>query len=48
MKLFFHSELLETYLKLKEEETSEVEGHNSSSSKPALSRLKLFMRYYDV
>jgi glutamine synthetase len=48
LKLFFHSELLETYLTLKEEETSELEGNNSSSSKPALSRLKLFMRYYDV
>jgi glutamine synthetase len=48
LRLFFHSELLETYLTLKEEETSEVEGHTSSSSKSALSRLKLFMRYYDV
>lgn len=48
LKLFFHSELLETYITLKEEETCELEGYNSSSSKPALSRLKLFMRYYDV
>jgi glutamine synthetase len=48
LKLFFHSELLETYLTLKEEEIFEFERPESSSSHPALSRLKLFMQYYDV
>jgi glutamine synthetase len=48
LKLFFHSELLETYLTLKEEEISEFERPESSSSHPALPRLKLFMQYYDV
>lgn len=48
LKLFFHSELLETYLTLKEEEILEFERPESSSSHPALSRLKLFMQYYDV
>src|ERR671911_110535 len=48
LKLFFHSELLETYLTLKEEEIFEFERPESSSSHPALPRLKLFMQYYDV
>src|SRR5918998_1170932 len=49
LKLFFHSELLETYLTLKEEEISEFERSESSSSHPAFHpRLKLFMQYYDV
>jgi glutamine synthetase len=48
LKLFFHSELLETYSTLKEEERFELEGPRSSSSQPTLSRLKLFMQYYDV
>ena len=48
LKLFFHSELLETYSNLKEEEVFEFEGPKSSSSQPALSRLKLFTQYYDV
>jgi glutamine synthetase len=48
LKLCFNSDLLETYSMLKKEETDEVEGLRSSSSQPILSRLKLFMRYYDV
>jgi glutamine synthetase len=48
LKLFFHSELLDTYLTLKEKEIFEFERPESSSSHSALSRLKLFMQYYDV
>jgi glutamine synthetase len=48
LKLFFSSDLLETYSMLKKEEVEEVEGQRSSSSHPVSSRLKLFMRYYDV
>jgi glutamine synthetase len=48
LELFFSSDLLETYSTLKEEEVKEVEGQRSSSSHPVSSRLKLFMRYYDV
>jgi hypothetical protein len=46
--LFFSSDLLETYSTLKKEEVKEVEGQRTSSSHPVSSRLKLFMRYYDV
>ena len=48
LELFFNSDLLETYLMLKKEEVEEIEGQRSSSSHPVASRLKLFMRYYDV
>jgi glutamine synthetase len=48
LELFFNSDLLETYLMLKKEEVEEIEGQRSSSSYPVSSRLKLFMRYYDV
>jgi glutamine synthetase len=48
LELFFSSDLLETYSTLKKEEVKEVEGQRSSSSHPVSSRLKLFMRYYDV
>jgi glutamine synthetase len=48
LELFFNSDLLETYMMLKKEEVEEIEGQRSSSSYPVSSRLKLFMRYYDV
>jgi glutamine synthetase len=48
LELFFSSDLLETYLTLKKDEADEIEGQRSSSSHPISSRLKLFMRYYDV
>jgi glutamine synthetase len=48
LDLFFSTDLLETYSMLKKEEVKEVEGQGSSSSHPVSSRLKLFMRYYDV
>jgi glutamine synthetase len=48
LEFFFSSDLLETYLTLKKEEVKEVEGQRSSSPYSGSSRLKLFMRYYDV
>jgi len=48
LKLCFYPEFLETYIKLKREESFDVEGPKSTSSQPELSRSKLFMRYYDV
>jgi glutamine synthetase len=48
LEFFFSSDLLETYLTLKKEEVEEVEGQRSSSPYSGSSRLKLFMRYYDV
>jgi glutamine synthetase len=48
LEFFFSSDLLETYSTLKKEEVKEVEGQRSSSPYSGSSRLKLFMRYYDV
>jgi glutamine synthetase len=48
LEFFFSSDLLETYLTLKKEEVKEVGGQRSSSPYSGSSRLKLFMRYYDV
>ncbi len=44
----FNPELLETYLTLKKQEIAEVGGVGSSTSRSVQSKLKLFMRYYDV
>jgi glutamine synthetase len=48
LEFFFSSDLLETYSTLKKEEVKEVGGQSSSSPYSGSSRLKLFMRYYDV